>query len=305
MQGKLIRQPRQVRRGSCRLRPVPWNLFVDYECCSFIPQPTFDFTLPHGSSYPIPIARLPQSFFICSAMAAAARLTFLSPQALRAVRAGWPPRAGVAGGLARHRGTFARRRGKAVEPNPLHAAKSRVANPLPNAVAAAAPAAIGTSTMTPRQPTESPDPALLAGSANVSTAASTVPTEQSTATPTPTRKNAPKPDAEQIADEERARPARDEVKTSGPLEAVLHMQPPEGTEKQGPALAPPPYVHHFDTYTLVKELIKGGYTQEQATTSMKAIRTSLAQNLDVAQSTLVSKSDVENVRPDAGLGHTW
>jgi hypothetical protein len=93
--------------------------------------------------------------------------------------------------------------------------------------------------------------------------------------------------------------AREEAKQSGPLEAVLHMEPPETktkTTRPGPAMCPPPYVHHFDSYSLVKHLQEGGYSQEQATTSMKAIRTLLAENLEIAQSTLVSKSDVENVR---------
>lgn len=62
-----------------------------------------------------------------------------------------------------------------------------------------------------------------------------------------------------------------------------------------PHLAPSPYVHHFDSYSLVRQLEAAGFTPEQAITSMKAIRKSLAQNLDVAQESLVSKSDVENV----------
>ncbi|GJN77274.1 hypothetical protein PLIIFM63780_000764 [Purpureocillium lilacinum] len=81
---------------------------------------------------------------------------------------------------------------------------------------------------------------------------------------------------------------------SGPLDEVLLMQAPEHTPPQHPHMSPPPYVHHFDSYSLVKQLQEGGYSQEQATTAMKAIRTLLAQNLDVAQKSLVSKSDVEN-----------
>lgn len=61
-----------------------------------------------------------------------------------------------------------------------------------------------------------------------------------------------------------------------------------------PHLTPTPYIHHFDSYTLVKQLTAGGYTLEQAIISMKAIRTLLASNLDVAQAGLVSKADVEN-----------
>jgi hypothetical protein len=83
------------------------------------------------------------------------------------------------------------------------------------------------------------------------------------------------------------------------MDAVLHMPPPEEhwtikPEDKPPHLTPPPYVHHFDSYSLVKQLEGGGYTQAQAITAMKAVRALLAQNLDVAQGGLVSKSDVEN-----------
>ncbi|KAI0118636.1 hypothetical protein GGR51DRAFT_554326 [Nemania sp. FL0031] len=82
------------------------------------------------------------------------------------------------------------------------------------------------------------------------------------------------------------------MQNSGPMEAVLHMPPPE--KAQHPHISKPTYVHHFDSYTLVKQLQAGGYTQAQAITSMKAIRTILAQNLDIAQGGLVGKSDVDN-----------
>jgi hypothetical protein len=89
---------------------------------------------------------------------------------------------------------------------------------------------------------------------------------------------------------------RAEAKKAGPLESILHMgPPPEEAQHKMPHLSPSPYVHHFDSYSLVRQLEDAGFTSEQAITSMKAIRTSLAQNLDVAQESLVSKSDVENV----------
>ncbi|KAK1751599.1 hypothetical protein QBC47DRAFT_350706 [Echria macrotheca] len=105
--------------------------------------------------------------------------------------------------------------------------------------------------------------------------------------------------------------------TSGPMDAILHMEPPSSSSS-GPSvtfdfdstkdpsslhsaasklashLHPPPYVHHFDSYSLVKQLESGGYTHGQAITAMKAVRGLLASNLDVAQASLVSKSDVEN-----------
>ncbi|KAI0199586.1 hypothetical protein F4808DRAFT_209705 [Astrocystis sublimbata] len=82
------------------------------------------------------------------------------------------------------------------------------------------------------------------------------------------------------------------IQQGGPMEAVLHMPPPDSARH--PHISKPTYVHHFDSYTLVKELQVGGYTKAQAITSMKAIRTILAQNLDVAQEGLVGKSDVDN-----------
>ncbi|KAK5664359.1 hypothetical protein OQA88_582 [Cercophora sp. LCS_1] len=121
--------------------------------------------------------------------------------------------------------------------------------------------------------------------------------------------------------------------TSGPIDTLLHMEPPapgsptitfntdstkdpsphppnaaaeaeaeantkanngSGTNRLAPHLHPPPYVHHFDSYSLVKQLETGGYSLNQSITAMKAVRGLLATNLDVAQSELVSKSDVEN-----------
>ncbi|KAI0382834.1 hypothetical protein F5Y04DRAFT_252422, partial [Hypomontagnella monticulosa] len=82
------------------------------------------------------------------------------------------------------------------------------------------------------------------------------------------------------------------MQQSGPMEAVLHIPPPEMVHH--PHISMPPYVHHFDSYTLVKELEAGGYSKDQAITIMKAIRGLLAQNLDIAQEGLVSKSDVDN-----------
>jgi hypothetical protein len=85
-----------------------------------------------------------------------------------------------------------------------------------------------------------------------------------------------------------------------PLETILQMPPPETAEERNAAKPPhlqtPPYVHHFDTYTLVQQVEAGGFTEEQSITAMKAVRGLLALNLDVAKAGLVSKSDVENVR---------
>ena len=83
-----------------------------------------------------------------------------------------------------------------------------------------------------------------------------------------------------------------------PLETVLQMGAPtveKPEEHRAPHLQAPPYVHHFDTFTLVRDLEKGGFSEHQSVTMMKAVRALLAQNLDMAKEGLVSKSDVENV----------
>lgn len=81
------------------------------------------------------------------------------------------------------------------------------------------------------------------------------------------------------------------VPTGGSLPPAT-VSNPEG--QKPPPLSPPPYVHHFDTYTLVKDLEKGGFSEHQSVSIMKAVRGLLADNLDIARGGLVSKSDVEN-----------
>ena len=88
------------------------------------------------------------------------------------------------------------------------------------------------------------------------------------------------------------------ARNTKPLETVLQMGPPttdKPEEHRAPHLHAPPYVHHFDTYTLVRDLERGGFTEDQSVTIMKAVRGLLAINLDLAKEGLVSKSDVENV----------
>jgi hypothetical protein len=87
-----------------------------------------------------------------------------------------------------------------------------------------------------------------------------------------------------------------------PLDAVLQMPPPSdmgltimnSTGQEIPHLEPAPYIHHFDTYTLVKDLQQGGFSEDQAITLMKGIRGILQEKLDLAEATLTSKSDSEN-----------
>jgi hypothetical protein len=80
-----------------------------------------------------------------------------------------------------------------------------------------------------------------------------------------------------------------------PLDTVLQMPSPTEDETQKPPhLKTPPYVHHFDTYGLVKDLAKSGFSEEQSVTIMKALRGILTDNMSLARAGLVSKSDVEN-----------
>lgn len=61
-----------------------------------------------------------------------------------------------------------------------------------------------------------------------------------------------------------------------------------------PHLQAPPYVHHFDTYTLVKNLQgEGGWSEIQAIEVMKAMRGLLTVNMELARDGLVSKGDAE------------
>ena len=102
--------------------------------------------------------------------------------------------------------------------------------------------------------------------------------------------------------EERHEEQHEPPDRSGPLDDVLHMPSPSSylmpsdaaTPSGKPHLAPPPYIHHFDTYSLVRDLSKGGFTEDQSVTIMKAVRNILHNNLDMARQNLTSKSDVEN-----------
>lgn len=82
------------------------------------------------------------------------------------------------------------------------------------------------------------------------------------------------------------------------LETVLNMEASDTKntdEHKSLHLQAPPYVHHFDTFTLVRDLQQGGFTEAQSVTLMKAVRSLLAINLEIAGKGLISKSDVENV----------
>ncbi|KAF2084344.1 hypothetical protein K490DRAFT_16572, partial [Saccharata proteae CBS 121410] len=86
-------------------------------------------------------------------------------------------------------------------------------------------------------------------------------------------------------------PPAPKVAQPNPLEEVLHMPAPA---KKPPHLQTPPYVHHFDTYGLVKHLENSGFNEAQSVSVMKAVRAMLADNMELAHAGLVGKSDVEN-----------
>jgi len=100
---------------------------------------------------------------------------------------------------------------------------------------------------------------------------------------------------ETIAPADPSRPAP-ALPLHNPIDTVLSVPSPaqESPEEKPPHLQPPPYVHHFDTWSLVQDLSKGGFSQNQSTALMKAVRAILADNMDLARRGLVSKSNVEN-----------
>jgi hypothetical protein len=93
-----------------------------------------------------------------------------------------------------------------------------------------------------------------------------------------------------------------ETSVKSPLDRVLDMDSPNAPEDDKPPhLQAPRYVHHFDTWSLVRDLQKGGFSQEQTITVMKAVRGLLGDNMNLARRALVSKSNVENVCFSASL----
>lgn len=84
----------------------------------------------------------------------------------------------------------------------------------------------------------------------------------------------------------------------GALDTVLNLPPPDSPKRsvKPPHLNMPRYVHHFDTYSMVRNLQTGGFSKEQAIITMKAMRLILTNNMDIAKKGLVDKGSVENVR---------
>ncbi|KAI4719174.1 hypothetical protein E4T48_04626 [Aureobasidium sp. EXF-10727] len=93
-------------------------------------------------------------------------------------------------------------------------------------------------------------------------------------------------------------PAKDSTATQEPLTELQkirkQLEEEAAQRPRPPHIDAPDYVHHFDTYGLVKRLEDGGWSNAQAITIMKATRTTLSENIDLARNALVSKSNVEN-----------
>ncbi|KAG5999118.1 hypothetical protein E4U43_002269 [Claviceps pusilla] len=147
---------------------------------------------------------------------------------------------------------------------------------------------------------QSPPQTHMAGTKSKNNSPSPAPSPDTTPVQAPkTKTTDPQPQSKPPADahneESSPPPPPSSSSSSSSLDAgpPTHMPLPDKMQTH-PHMTPPPYVHHFDSYSMVKLLEEGGYTRDQAVSSMKAIRTILGGNLEVAQRSLVSKSDVEN-----------
>ena len=119
--------------------------------------------------------------------------------------------------------------------------------------------------------------------------------EEEPPAPTTTPSTPSKPSAIDDAEPPTKPPDAPKTGEPKPLDSVLHMPSPQDEEQHKPPhLKTPPYVHHFDTYGLVRALTKSTYTPEQSATLMKAVRGILISNMELARAGLVSKSNVEN-----------
>lgn len=240
----------------------------------------------------------------------APRLTFLYPHLFRTIRLGEPTavRRATSSPKSRTRCRYAasittqttprqvnaKRHGKAVEPLPLYFETDTPLSPSPEGAgdvkAAAEDGKAG-------EAVAQADPGIEEKTAPGST--------DNLAELTSELFQMPPPPPDPPQEDKKAQPETDGAEvpppSTGPMETILHMGPTKdglqditGAPMRPPHLVPPPYVHHFDSYSLVKQLEGGGWTDAQAITAMKAVRGLLAVNLDVAQASLVSKSDVEN-----------
>ncbi|KAK5109249.1 hypothetical protein LTR62_007231 [Meristemomyces frigidus] len=90
-------------------------------------------------------------------------------------------------------------------------------------------------------------------------------------------------------------PAQVEKAKSGEtVKASEHVDDEHSPPVKAPHIDAPRYVHHFDTYNLVKHLEESGWANDHAITTMKAVRLQLTDNMELAKEALVSKSMIEN-----------
>ncbi|KAL5339698.1 hypothetical protein BJX70DRAFT_144744 [Aspergillus crustosus] len=264
---------------------------------------------------------------------ASPRLPFLYPNLMRAIKSCEPStyrsirvpsntcairnsRASFHTSRRRAQGSIQRRYGPAVEPN-IPSPTQPQDGSIPEHITILPPDTKGANASSPEQerPREAQD-SVSASSTQVETEAAAQPVEHRDAEEKELEpgeeeeeEDSSKPEfleakpqqspstEEQPSEERKAAPVLD----SNPLEGVLHMPSPSSyltttnaPHNSPPHLAPPPYVHHFDTYTLVQDLATGGFSDKQSVTIMKGVRQILQNNLDFAKQNLTSKSDVEN-----------
>lgn len=236
------------------------------------------------------------------------RLTFLYPHLFRAVRrvecpgpgaavrqcraGGKQRRAGFAG-TAGGRAKFAERRGKGVEPmiEGEKEGKEQVEE---------SSGGDGGRRVTKAGEAKVDDTGDAIAEGGITAADAAKETGDAKAAPTPAVEEE-KSEAETDKDRDNPAHTTDDAQATNtnrdaPLtDSVLHMDPPlESLIGSLPHLAPAPYVHHFDSYTLTQRIAEGGFTAAQSVETMKIVRALLTANLDMAKDGLVSKSDVEN-----------
>ncbi|CAD6577920.1 MAG: hypothetical protein ASARMPREDX12_008563 [Alectoria sarmentosa] len=243
------------------------------------------------------------------------RLTFLYPHlfnparvqktalALKPLHASQPPfqKAGISTTRPNNQETYAQRYGTAAEPQPPLSMPSKPQEG--GSLAGAIEREVKSDTKPEQKELEAPPPKEPEKKAASDTKDKDKPDSSRDAAITATMRDPSTRATELDASESHPKQPSPEslsdnkARTAKPLETVLQMGPPEAEkqeEHKAPHLQAPPYLHHFDTFTLVRDLERGGFSEEQSVTIMKAVRGQLAVNLDVAKEGLVSKSDVEN-----------
>lgn len=256
---------------------------------------------------------------------AAPRLPFLYPNLMRAVRSCEPntsrslrlatPRHGFHSTRRREQQAYQRRYGPAVEPNlpPPSQPKDQPSIPKPESTTPESRSEVEAN-VDADAPETSQSQAPNA-SDNVADATASSLSEQAAADSTKSASVEAEPLQNHSSDTETSESSSaspgnlgDEMSQMPPyanhsaFDDVYHMPSPSThltptgptSQDKPPHLSPAPYVHHFDTYSLVLDLSKGGYSHEHAVTIMKAVRSILQRNIDFAKQSLTSKSDVEN-----------